>query len=103
MSYTFVASLLLRGTVNILYWSGGSLIYIATPNTVYNVVGGVYNWWYPPKNESQQLLEELKDINKHLIELREAVVVVDKDGNSKDIIIDAIPISVAEIVAEIVK
>lgn len=87
-------SMLLNGTKNIIWWASGNIIYIVTPHTMYSIAGGVYNWLYPPKTEAQKLLEELREINKHLIELRESgVVMVDKDNENKivtaEVIIDS--------------
>jgi hypothetical protein len=85
MSY-YITSLVLRGSLNALYWSSGSIIYMVTPNAVYNTANGIYYWWYPPQTDSQKLIEELKEINKHLIELKESgVVLVNKDGTTKEL------------------
>ena len=107
MSQIF-ASLLFQGTKNVFWYAGGNLIYVIPPYTIYyasNAIGGIprgiYNWFYPPSTApsaapsaediSEKLIEELREVNKHLIELREAgVILVNKDGSSKDIIINEI-------------
>ena len=89
--YRLAASLLFQGTKTVFWYTGGNLIYIVTPNSVYNVVGGLYGWFYPPKTDSERLIEELQEINRNLIELRESgVVVVESNGETKDIVIDTI-------------
>ena len=73
----------------IVFQSARNLIYIvSTPYNVYTVVGGVYGWFYPPKTDSEKLIEEIQKFNKNITELRESgVILVDKDGNTRNIII----------------
>ena len=89
--YKVMFSLLLQGTKQVFWYTGGNIVYIITPSSVYNIVGGVYQYFYPPKTDSEKLIEELREINKNLIELREAgVVIVDSNCETKDVIIDNI-------------
>jgi len=88
MSYYLLSTLIFNGTSRALWWTGTNFLYVITPSAVYSTVGCIYEWFYPSKTESEMLLEELKEINKHLIELRDSgVVIVDKYGNTQDTVI----------------
>jgi len=76
-----------------MLYTGGGLLYVTTPTVIYSVVGGFYYWIYPPKTDSEKLLEELMEINKNLLDI------VDSKGNmvSSQLIYDdvVIPSSVS--------
>jgi hypothetical protein len=98
MSYYLIASFVLNGTSRVLWWTGANFLYVVTPHTVYNIFETFYYWWYPPQTDSERLINELKEINQHLIELREAgCVIVEKgeDGEyiTKELGVELLPLA----------
>ena len=82
MVYYLIAQYAWYGGRRLLVWTGYNFIWIITPSSVATVFGGIWNWIYPPKTDAELLLEELKKVNKNIIELRESgTLIIDKNDN----------------------
>lgn len=87
MVYYLIAQYAWYGGRRLLVWTGYNFIWIITPSSVATVFGGIWDWIYPPKTDAELLLEELKKVNKNIIELREnGTLIIDKNDNKIKII-----------------
>ena len=62
MVWTIITYYALDTTKNIIWWSGGQLVYLVTPTKF-------YNWMFPSQSEADRVVSELRQIRMELHDL----------------------------------
>ena len=64
LAWNLVGYYAFETTKTIIWWSGGQVVYMVTPNMI-------YNWVYPKKSETEKLIEEIRQLRMEFQEANE--------------------------------